>query len=113
MFDTSNFICLSTLQRLKENLIGHMAMDTYRQICIRIVGKTMVIGLKGDKGRAVTVQVEDGPSGPFSLCGYPVSGKAVFDCLKATGLCPQNDSGGPVIGLDEAGVLEQLLFELF
>lgn len=75
--------------------------------------KTMIIGLKGDCGRAVTVQAEKYPSGSFSLCGYPVSGKTVFDSLKSTGHCPPNDSGGPVIGLNEAGVLSELMFELF
>lgn len=113
MFDPSKFAVPHPLRRLQERLRSMMSVEEDRKIRMAVVHDTLVVGLKGDCGRAVTIEEEDGLCGPYSLCGYPCSGKAVFDSMKAGKGCPPNDSGGPVIGLNESSLIDQIRLELF
>ena len=113
MFDPSKFALPHPLRRLQERLCSMMSAEEFQKIRMAVVRDTLVIGFRGDSGRAVTIEEEQGLRGPYSLCGYPVSGKAVFDSMKAGKGCPPNDSGGPVIGLSEYDLIDQIKLELF
>lgn len=106
MFDVSKFTVVSPINRVKSNVIGKLHPDTYNALCMKVVrDRTLVIGLKGDRGRSVSIEIED--DGTLSLTGYPISGKAAFESFKI-GVTPANDFGGLICGLTESTCLEYI-----
>ena len=100
MFDTSKFTVLPPIHRVKDRIMSMLSPAWFKDHAMRIVhDRTLLIGWKGDRGRAITIEAES--DGTISLIGYPVSAKTVFDSMKAGHGCPPNDYGGPVINITE------------